>query len=262
MTWDTDTSQSRTRIHLKKVYKNATTGKKEIVRMNQIEGAQKHDKGHFRHMSGTKVRQFEGHLAEIMWLSENKGNLCGGFFESLKTIFTLQYALDDQYTTPLFDSWTMHSESTVAPINTDAEEIQPVKQRVKIPIFHPIASGKRPSLPTEVYQLMKSSMTLVQTSHLYRELPQLECSSTNTSKNAIIISSSSADKTLTESGPSKPRPSKSKSKVTLRRKKAACPTVSSKKEKICAPQGFRPVDNTPSKKEKRKFNPYGKSAFV
>lgn len=73
-------------------------------------------------MSGIKVRQFEDHLAEIMWRSEKKGNLYGGFFESLKSIFTLQSAADYRYTTPLFDSWTMDAESTVAPINTDAEE--------------------------------------------------------------------------------------------------------------------------------------------
>lgn len=73
-------------------------------------------------MSGTKVRQFEGHLPEIMWRSEKKGNLYGGFFESLKSIFTLHSAADCRYTTPLFDSWTIDIESTIATINTDAEE--------------------------------------------------------------------------------------------------------------------------------------------
>lgn len=73
-------------------------------------------------MSGTKVRQFEGHLPEIMWRFEKKGNLYGGFFESLKSIFTLQSAADYRYTTPLFDSWTIDTESTIATINTDAEE--------------------------------------------------------------------------------------------------------------------------------------------
>lgn len=106
----------------KKVYKNISTGEEEVVCTNQIEGAWKHAKDHFRRMSGTKVRQFEGHLAEIMWRSEKKGNLYGGFFESLKSIFTLQSAADYRYTTPLFDSWKMDAESTVAPINTDVEE--------------------------------------------------------------------------------------------------------------------------------------------
>ena len=106
----------------KKVYKNVATGVEEVVCTNQIEGAWKHAKDHFRRMSGTKVRQFEGHLAEIMWRSEYKGNLYGGFFECLKSIFTLQSSPDYQYTTPLFDSWNIDAESTVASNNTDAEE--------------------------------------------------------------------------------------------------------------------------------------------
>ena len=63
-----------------KVYKNVATGVEEVVYTNHIEGAWKHVKDNFRRISGTKVRQFEAHLAEIMMRSEYKGNLYDGFF--------------------------------------------------------------------------------------------------------------------------------------------------------------------------------------
>ena len=63
MTRDTENIQS-----FKKVFKQVSTGMEEVS-TNQIEGAWKHAKDHFHHMSGTKVRQYEGHLAENMWRS-------------------------------------------------------------------------------------------------------------------------------------------------------------------------------------------------
>lgn len=55
---------------LKRVYKNISTGEGEVVYTNQIEGSWKHAKDYCRRMSGTKVNQFEGHLAVIMWRSK------------------------------------------------------------------------------------------------------------------------------------------------------------------------------------------------
>ncbi|XP_062594545.1 uncharacterized protein LOC134255960 [Saccostrea cucullata] len=262
----------------KKVYRNVTTGVEEVVCTNQIEGAWKHAKEHFRRMSGTKVRQFEGHLAEIMWRSEKKGNLYGGFFETMKTIFTLESAPDYQYTTPLFDSWTMDADSTVAPVNTDAEistseaesddtEIPPNRFRET-----PLSSIKSTTTDEIAHDIIGSDTSPLSSAASTRVL---RAASRGTSVNPpIVISSSSADeadKTLTEpgpstSGPSTSGPSKAKSKVSLKKKRGGSPKskVTSKKEKICAPVGFEPVNIVPepSKKEKRKSNPYSKSAFV
>ena len=156
----------------KRLYKNVATGVEEVVCTNQIEGAWKHAKDHFRRMSGTKVRQFEGHLAEIMWRSEFKGNLYGGFFECLKSIFTLQSSPDYQYTTPLFDSWNIDAESTVAPINTDAENSTSEAESEDSYI-----TPNRYRERSQSYQLMISSMiSLVQRPpHLYQVPPPLEC---------------------------------------------------------------------------------------
>jgi len=38
------------------------TGQDVTIHTNQIQGTWKHDKDHFKHMNGTKVTQFEGHL--------------------------------------------------------------------------------------------------------------------------------------------------------------------------------------------------------
>lgn len=55
---------------LKRVYKNISNGEGEVVYTNQIDGSWKHAKDYCRRMSGTKVNQFEGHLAVIMWRSK------------------------------------------------------------------------------------------------------------------------------------------------------------------------------------------------
>lgn len=53
----------------KKTYINAKTRQEVDVHTTRIEGAWKHSKDHFKRMSGTKINQFEGHLAAIMWRS-------------------------------------------------------------------------------------------------------------------------------------------------------------------------------------------------
>ena len=47
--------------------RNEQTGEVVTIHTNRIEGTWKHAKDHFKHMNGTKVTQFEGHLCEIMW---------------------------------------------------------------------------------------------------------------------------------------------------------------------------------------------------
>jgi len=43
------------------------TGQDVTIHINRIQGAWKHAEDYFKHMNGTKVTQFEGHLCEIMW---------------------------------------------------------------------------------------------------------------------------------------------------------------------------------------------------
>jgi len=49
----------------KSFYWNVETGDFVEVHTNRIEGALRHAKTHFRKISGTKLTQFEGHLAEV-----------------------------------------------------------------------------------------------------------------------------------------------------------------------------------------------------
>lgn len=68
----------------RKTYVNAETGEEKSIHTNRIEGAWKHAKEHFKRMSGTKISQFEGHMAEIMWRNHVKSHLYDGFFNLVK----------------------------------------------------------------------------------------------------------------------------------------------------------------------------------
>ena len=96
----------------KKVYVKEGTEEKVTVHTNQIEGAWKHAKLHFRKMAGTHGSQFEGHLAEIMWRSWNKGQLYEEFFNILRTVYSLEGPPKYTYTTPLFESWFEENNSS------------------------------------------------------------------------------------------------------------------------------------------------------
>lgn len=85
----------------KKTYINTKTRQEVEVHTNRIEGAWKHAKDHFKRTSGTKINQFEGHLAEIMWRS----NIYTSFFDLVKYVYPLQKPATYVYKTPLFDTW-------------------------------------------------------------------------------------------------------------------------------------------------------------
>ena len=112
----------------KKVYVNQTTNQTVVCHTNAIEGALKHAKDHSRKMAGTQLSQFEGHMAEIVWRSEAKGNLYNSFFNLLRSVYTLQRPAEYHYTTLLFDSWNMEpqtdtpiAEVSIQPTYSDAE---------------------------------------------------------------------------------------------------------------------------------------------
>ena len=85
----------------KKTYKHTEAGQFVSVHANQIEGAWKHAKKHFRKMSGTQASQWEGHLAEILWRSEVKSNKYQSFFDLLRSIYTPDGPPQYHYSTPL-----------------------------------------------------------------------------------------------------------------------------------------------------------------
>ena len=65
---------------------NVLTGCNENVEIhtNHIKRAWKHAKDHFKRKLGTKLAQFEGHMAEIMWRAEVKSNRYDGFISLIK----------------------------------------------------------------------------------------------------------------------------------------------------------------------------------
>ncbi|XP_055999056.1 uncharacterized protein LOC130047694 [Ostrea edulis] len=112
----------------KKTYVNTNTKEVVEVHTNRIEGAWKHGKDHFRRLVGTKLSQFEGHLAEIMWRSAERGNVYEAFFNLLRSVYALDGPARYTYPSPLFNTWEGVPESQskiddweIRPENTDAE---------------------------------------------------------------------------------------------------------------------------------------------
>ena len=73
-----------------KTYRNVETQDIIHVHTNNIESAWKHAKDHFKGMSGTRLSQFEGHMAEIMWRSHFKGKVYSEFLNLTRVVFDLQ----------------------------------------------------------------------------------------------------------------------------------------------------------------------------
>ena len=92
------------------------TGENVTIHTNRIEGAWKHAKDYFRHMNGTKVTQFEGHLCEIMWRWWDRRPKP----EAILKLITEYYPLTGPpiFTAgyPVFSSWT--GGATVSPDDT------------------------------------------------------------------------------------------------------------------------------------------------
>ena len=106
----------------KKVYRNVETGERISVHTNIIEETWQHAKMHFRRMACTRITQFEGHLAEIMWRSQAKGNVYVESFDLLRSVYTLEQPAEYMYRFPVFDTWSGGSiEDTIKPGISGAE---------------------------------------------------------------------------------------------------------------------------------------------
>ena len=85
-----------------------------------MEGAWKNAMDHFSKMAGTQLSQFEAHMAEIIRLSEAKGNLYNSFFNLLRSVNTRHRPVEYRFTTPLFDSWNVqHTDTPITEWSTE-----------------------------------------------------------------------------------------------------------------------------------------------
>jgi transposase-like protein len=109
----------------KALYKDETTGHTIEVHTNRIEGAWKHAKEHFQRINGTSIRNFEGHLCEIMyrnWMREPP------LPSIIKTIVEC-YSLDKPYqpvSNVIFQTWFMDSQPSQNDTVTRIESIDAV----------------------------------------------------------------------------------------------------------------------------------------
>nr|XP_011443777.2 uncharacterized protein LOC105339761 [Crassostrea gigas] len=135
----------------KKTYVNTKTHDIVEVHTNRIEGAWKHAKDHFRKLSGTKITQFEGHLAEIMWRSAEKGNVYQAFVDFFRSFYTLTGPAEYSYSTPLFNTWdgvplpaanSQFDEWKIRPENTDAESDASSQSDGSLELFSSIPTSR------------------------------------------------------------------------------------------------------------------------
>lgn len=90
------------------LYRNEETGDEVEVHTNTIEGAWAHAKNHFKFIHGTNVRNFEGHLAEILWrnyASVDDSNIYDSFFKLITDKYTLDSPPEFNLPAHLFGTW-------------------------------------------------------------------------------------------------------------------------------------------------------------
>ena len=266
----------------KKEYRNKATGAIVTVHTNRIEGAWKHAKDHFRRIVGTKSQQFEGHLAEIMWRSENKGRFYEKFFELLREVYTLDSAPNYDYTTPLFDSWdgpehigsndADNIEDRVFPIESGAEtsesepedEPQPGPSRIMTPI--PRSSALFPAgvvIPSDSDSDADQTIVAAQSTPPLRRSPRKRddrntAGSTPPLRRSPRKKDGESTSAIGSANSSPPLRSGPRIKITKRKQ-----TTVSKTENVRHPSGFEQVTvEGTRRKQTRKSNQYARSAFV
>ena len=276
-----------------KTYVNQATGEEITVHTNRIEGCWKHAKEHFKRMSGTKLSQFEGHLAEVMWRSEVKGKVYEKFFELLKSVYTLDAPADYLYTTPLFDSWSIDSSDTpsgftIEPMNTDAESEANSEGSSNAPLVISSASISDipPNRPVAAPFRMPGSMS---TQELTRLFSSTSLSSDDEHEKTLVVTSpiiqpdpkpappsrihttrstATAAAEATEAGPSGTASRGARPKTRSRREPTKSNTSSETKkrmrtQKVCHPKGFAEKKSEgKAPKKGQKTNVYSKSAYV
>ena len=94
-----------------KRYREVATGLIKNVHTNTIEGAWTHAKMHFKRIAGTSLKNFESHLAEVIFRNHMKGqNIYRAFFEYLTTMYNCVGPARTTVPKNLFDTWTQKEE--------------------------------------------------------------------------------------------------------------------------------------------------------
>ena len=246
----------------KKEYRNTATGAIVTVHTNRIEGAWKHAKDHFRRIVGTKSQQFEGHLAEIMWRSDSKGQVYEKFFELLQEVFPLDKAADYEYTTPLFDSWggpeilaSGTEEDKVIPVESGAETDSETEELVVSTSRRPMPNPRSAMFPSGANVSLHSSAESADRT-VVAESPPRRTSPRKNDGNRLASPATNIDTPTTV----RRRTGGPNLKVTKRKQPYASV---SKTDNVRHPAGFEQV--TIEKKKKRvarRSNPYARDAFV
>ena len=259
----------------KSLYRNLHTGENVTVHTNRIEGAWKHAKDHFKSIVGTKLSQFEGHLAEVMWHSEVKGKCFEPFFKLLKEVYTLRQPPIYTYSTPLFDSWDLNTtdlaqssigEWEVVPTITDIDESE-----------SNVTSATASEAEDQAGNVTHEAIYI--SSEHESDRANIPRTSASTSKRCLekmkliskLFSSTDTDdetnKTVTESRKVKPLRLKLKKKHHEKTKTAPFKKIAAeiRSDRVCHPKGYEHIPkygrrkHTPSETPR---NPYGKDAFV
>ncbi|KAK3107606.1 hypothetical protein FSP39_018210 [Pinctada imbricata] len=253
----------------KKTYRNVETGDIVSVHTNKIEGAWKHAKDHFKKMSCTRLSQFEGHMAEIMWRSDSKGNLYREFFNILGEVYNLRQPYEYLYSTPLFDSWKGIScdpdvqkfdlipcsdvETESCSSDVDSSEIDSSNdgriRAISISSDSDIAIAPNREMSVQTVSQGQSSAE-----YLYNVLSCSSLSSENQSPSEHEIPETDLDTTLVSS----PQPHCSKSHVP--QKMVSKPRMSTKS--VCCPKGFEETKSVPRRSSRKTENPYSRKAYV
>ena len=173
-------------------------------------------------MAGTRITQFEGHLAEIMWRSQAKGNVYVEFFDLLRSVYTLEQPAEYMYRFPVFDTWSGGSiEDTIEPGISGAESES--------------ESSQDEDADTTLTSLDNST--------------DMDSTLTQHSRGATGHSSSSTPRTVTHRNDCTiPR---------VRQQEHVCHPQGFQEEKREGPR-----TKTTKRKQQRKSNPYAKSAFL
>ena len=251
------------KTNFKQNYQCFDTGEIVQCHTNQIEGAWKHCKDHFRKINGTNTKLFEQHLAEIVWRNHiSNSDKYTSFFELVKTIYPLNKEKTYTYPTPLFNTWTPPDATTERRHHISIAQISDIESNTESD--DNAHSGDEERSADEVFHPSQNA------SGASGDVTVENKSTNETTEGSSRISHS-------PEGPKSPLPSTSEVKdryVTKRRKrkptKSPSETTGSEKVKgLCCPKDFQPLavstrekSGKQKRKEKRKSNPYSKSKFV
>ena len=122
---------------------------------NTIEGAWAHAKNHFKVINGTNVRNFEGHIAEILWrnfTATHEVNIYESFFQLITATYTLGKPAEFNIPENLFGTWNPNfvdqdgvDRSIIQQIDAESGDLQDIIPSEEV-LVH---IGERPVVDTD-----------------------------------------------------------------------------------------------------------------